>query len=56
MEMTAYLTAAFMAIWILLAVYLFLLNSREKKLRGEIQRLKRLLGKSSTQDGRGNGV
>ena len=45
--MTAYLAAAFMAVWILLAVYLFLLGSREKKLRGEIQRLRRLLEKSS---------
>ena len=32
-----------MAIWILLAVYLFLLGSREKKLRAEVQRLARLL-------------
>jgi CcmD family protein len=45
MEMTAYLTAACMGIWALLAAYLFLLNSREKKLRDEIRRLKRLLEK-----------
>ena len=45
--MLDYLTAAFMAIWILLAVYIFLLGSREKKLRGEIQRLRRQLEKSS---------
>ena len=43
--MTAYLTAAFMAIWVILAVYLFLLGSREKKLRREIQLLKKLLEK-----------
>ena len=40
--MITYLTAALMAVWVLLAVYLFMLGSREKKLRGEIQRLKRL--------------
>jgi CcmD family protein len=45
--MMTYLTAAFMAIWVLLAVYLFLLGSREKKLRKEIQRLRHLLEKSS---------
>jgi len=45
--MMIYLTAALMAIWILLAGYLFLLGSREKKLRAEIQRLRRLLEKSS---------
>ena len=46
-----YLTAALMAIWILLAGYLFILGSREKKLRMEIQRLRRLLEKSSPQSG-----
>ena len=44
--MVTYLAAAFIAIWVLLAVYLFLLGSREKKLREEIKRLKRLLEKS----------
>ena len=45
--MMTYLTAALMTIWVLLAVYLFLLGSREKKLRGEVQRLRRLLEKTS---------
>jgi len=45
--MMDYLAAAFMAIWILLAIYLFLLSSREKKLRDEIQRLRRQLEKIS---------
>ena len=46
MNTMTYLIAAFMAIWVLLAVYLFMLGSREKELRGEIKRLKRLLEKS----------
>jgi CcmD family protein len=40
-----YLFAAYAAIWIILAAYLFSLHSREKKLRAEIDRLKRLLEK-----------
>ncbi len=39
-----YLFAAYVAIWIILAVYLFSIQSREKKLREEIDRLKHLLG------------
>jgi len=38
-----YLFAAYLAIWIILAFYLFSIHSRERKLREEIQRLKRLL-------------
>jgi CcmD family protein len=41
-----YLFAAYMAVWILLALYLFSIHSREKKLREEVQRLKRMLEKS----------
>jgi CcmD family protein len=41
-----YLFAASMAIWILLAFYLFSIHSREKRLREEVQRLKRMLEKS----------
>jgi CcmD family protein len=41
-----YLFAAYMAIWILLAFYLFSIHSREKKLREEVQRLRRMLEKS----------
>jgi CcmD family protein len=38
-----YLFAAYTAIWIILAVYLFSIHSREKKLREEVQRLKQML-------------
>jgi CcmD family protein len=38
-----YLFAAYMAIWIILAVYLFSIHSREKKLREEVRRLKQAL-------------
>jgi CcmD family protein len=41
-----YLFAAYMAIWIILALYLFSIHSREKKLREEIQRLKQMLENS----------
>ena len=46
MSTMTYLIAAFMAIWVLLAIYLFMLASREKKLRSEIRQLKRLVEKS----------
>ncbi len=38
-----YLFSAYLAIWIILAVYLYSIWSREKKLRDEVQRLKQLL-------------
>ncbi len=38
-----YLFAAYAAVWILLFLYLYSIHSREKKLREEIRRLKRLL-------------
>ncbi len=41
-----FLFAAFLAIWIILAVYLFSIHSREKKLRREVQQLKRRLDSS----------
>jgi CcmD family protein len=41
-----YLFAAFLAIWIILAFYLFSIHSREKKLREDVQRLKRQLDNS----------
>jgi len=41
-----FLFAAFLAIWIILAVYLFSIHSREKKLRREVQQLKRRLDPS----------
>lgn len=47
MNTMRYLTAAFMAIWILLALYLYSIHSRERKLREEIERLKHLLEKNN---------
>jgi len=41
-----YLFAAYTAIWIILACYLFSIHSREKKLRQEIDRLRNLLEKN----------
>jgi CcmD family protein len=38
-----YLFAAYMAIWMLLAIYLISIHSREKKLREEVRSLKRRL-------------
>jgi CcmD family protein len=38
-----YLFAAYLAIWIILAVYLFSIHSREKRLREEVQRLREYL-------------
>jgi CcmD family protein len=43
-----YLFSAYLAIWIILACYLFSIHSRERKLRGEVQRLKRMLEKSGS--------
>jgi len=40
-----YLFAAYAAIWIILALYLFSLHSREKKLREEVRRLKAMMEK-----------
>ncbi len=46
MDTMRYLFAAYLAIWILLALYLFSIHSRERKLREEIRRLKEMLEKS----------
>jgi CcmD family protein len=46
-----YLFAAYLAIWIILALYLFSIHSRERKLREEVRRLKRMMenrGKTGT--------
>lgn len=40
-----FLFAAYLAIWILLALYLFSIHSREKKLRAEIERLRNMVEK-----------
>ncbi len=38
-----YLFAAYTAIWIILAVYMFSIHSREKKLRQDLQNLRQLV-------------
>jgi CcmD family protein len=40
-----YLFAAYVAVWLILAVYLYSIHSREKKLRQDVERLKETLGK-----------
>jgi CcmD family protein len=45
MDTMQYLVAAYTAIWILLAIYLYSIHSREKKLRAEVERLKHMLEK-----------
>jgi CcmD family protein len=45
MDNTNYLFAAYMVIWILLALFLFSIHSREKKLREEVERLKKIIDK-----------
>ena len=46
MDTMHYLFAAYLAIWIILAVYLVSIHSREKKLREEIRQLKKIMEKS----------
>jgi len=41
-----YLFAAYTAIWIILAIYLYSIHARETKLRADVQRLKQLVEKS----------
>ncbi len=43
MDAMHYLFAAYAAIWVILALYLFSIHSREKKLAQEIERLKQAL-------------
>lgn len=43
MDAMNYLFAAYAAIWVILALYLFSIHSRERKLADEIERLKRSL-------------
>jgi CcmD family protein len=40
-----YLFAAYSAIWIILAIYLYSIHSREKRLRQDVERLKQLIEK-----------
>ncbi len=44
-----YLFAAYTAIWIILAVYLFSIQSREKKLRRELQNLRQLVERQASK-------
>ncbi|PYV00343.1 MAG: hypothetical protein DMG10_21505 [Acidobacteria bacterium] len=44
-----YLFAAYVAIWIILALYLYSIHSREQSLREEVRRLRDLLEKKSRQ-------
>ena len=43
MDTMNYLFAAYTAIWIILAIYLFSIHSREKRLREDLERLKQSL-------------
>jgi len=47
MNPLSYLFAAYTAIWVILAIYLFSLQSRQGRLRAEIDRLKQIVEKSS---------
>lgn len=49
MDNIQYLFAAYLAIWIILSLYLFSLHSREKKLRDEVQRLKTEIRSQKTE-------
>ncbi len=40
-----YLFAAYAAVWIILALYLYSIYSRERRLREDVERLKQLLEK-----------
>jgi CcmD family protein len=52
MNNMSFLFAAYMAIWVLLAIYLYTIHSREKKLREEVRRLQQMLEKSLPPSGR----
>jgi CcmD family protein len=43
MDTMNYLFAAYTAIWIILAAYLFSIHSREKRLREDLERLRQSL-------------
>jgi len=43
MDSMNFLFSAYSAIWVILAIYMYSIHSREKKLRNEIERLKQLL-------------
>jgi CcmD family protein len=43
MNSMGFLFSAYSAIWVVLAIYLFSIHSREKRLRSEVERLKQML-------------
>jgi hypothetical protein len=43
-----YLFAAYLAIWLILAIYLFTIHSREQKLREAVRSLKRQLDQTNS--------
>ena len=45
MDTMNYLVAAYSAIWIILALYLFSIHSRERKLRDDVARLRESMRK-----------
>ena len=44
-----YLFAAYAAIWIILAIYIFSIQSRERKLRDELNHLEQLLEQKASR-------
>ncbi len=44
-----YLFAAYTAIWIILAIYLFSIQSRENKLRQQLENLRQLVERQSSK-------
>jgi CcmD family protein len=46
MDTMKFLFAAYLVIWILLALYLFTIHSRERKLRAEVDRLREIVEKN----------
>ncbi len=52
-----YLFAAYAAIWIILALYMFSIHSRERRLREDVDRLKQLLKQTeNASEVRGQGA
>jgi CcmD family protein len=43
MSSMGFLFSAYSAIWVILAIYLYSIHAREKKLRSEVERLKHSL-------------
>ena len=43
MSSMGFLFSAYFAIWVILAIFMFSIHSREKRLRSEVERLKQLI-------------